>query len=123
MLDTLSMVKKLRSAGVPEEQAEAQVSIVYEAMDKGFATKVDIADLKGDMASLKAELKNDMADLKSELKGDMADLKSDMAKLEGDMAGVQQNLKGRESRLLVRLGGLIVLLMTAGFAFLDLALH
>ncbi|WP_297388840.1 hypothetical protein [Acidiferrobacter sp.] len=47
------MVKKLRSAGVPEEQAEAQVSIVYEAMDKGFATKVDIADLKGDMAKSK----------------------------------------------------------------------
>lgn len=98
MLDTLSMVKKLRSAGVPEEQAEAQVSIVYEAMHKGFATKVDIADLKGDMADLKAELK-------------------------GDMVGVQRNLKGLESRLLVRLGGLIVLLMTAGFAFLDLALH
>ena len=41
MLDTHSMIKKLQAAGVPEKQAEAQVTMVFEIAEKTFATKAD----------------------------------------------------------------------------------
>jgi len=56
MLDTLSMVKKLKNAGVPEQQAEAQVALVYEMAEKGFATKSDIAHLSDKMDAMENRL-------------------------------------------------------------------
>ena len=100
--DTLHAAKALTAAGFEAEQAEAITDTIRDAFTESVATKADIAELKADMAELKAELKADMAELKAELKADMAELKAelkaDMAELETrlttDMAGLKVNMAG-----------------------------
>ena len=43
---------KLRAAGVPEEQAEAHLSILHEIVESNLATKRDIKELKRDIKEL-----------------------------------------------------------------------
>lgn len=50
--DTLSYVKKLRDAGVPERQAEAQAEAMVELVEERLATKQDIRDLQRDIKEL-----------------------------------------------------------------------
>ena len=66
-----------------------------------LATKTDIAELRADMAELRAELKTDMADLRTELKTDMAELKHDLTRAMATMLFVSQGV-------LVSIVGLLV---------------
>ena len=59
MLDTLKYAESLRAAGVTEQQAAAHAEALKEAAQEGLATKTDIAEAK-------ADLKADIADLKAE---------------------------------------------------------
>ena len=56
--DTLRLVDKLKSAGVPQDQAEAFIRVVAEAQDS-LVTKDDLeialSPLKTDLAVLKAD--------------------------------------------------------------------
>jgi len=58
--DTLAYVKKLRSAGVPEKQAEIQAETFAEILEERVATKQDLKELelalKHDLANIKAEI-------------------------------------------------------------------
>ncbi len=89
MIDTLMYVKKLEAAGIPREQAELQVQIMADIVDRNYSTKQDLKDLgvglKYDMKELRAELKQDMSELRTELQHDMkelrTELKHDMARL------------------------------------------
>ncbi len=65
--DTHKAVKLLREAGADEPLAEAVVATVGDAMGENVATKVDIAMVQRDIASLRAELKTDIAELESRL--------------------------------------------------------
>jgi basic membrane lipoprotein Med (substrate-binding protein (PBP1-ABC) superfamily) len=58
-LDTHETVKRLTAAGFTDAQAEALTAAVKEAVDidlSNIATKTDIADLRREMADMKAEL-------------------------------------------------------------------
>ena len=48
-------------------QAEAVVETVRVAVVEGAATKTDVADLRADIADLRAETKADIADLRTSL--------------------------------------------------------
>jgi hypothetical protein len=56
----LAYVKKLRSAGVPEKQAEIQAETFAEILEERVATKQDLKELelalKHDLANIKAEI-------------------------------------------------------------------
>lgn len=112
MLDTYSMVKKLQAAGVPEKQAEAQVAMVFEVAEKTFATKADFNNLGAELRKLiegcatKEDLK--ACATKEDLKACARDLRKDMDAL--------------QNALLLKLGGLIVVMMGLGFEFLKFAL-
>jgi hypothetical protein len=58
--DTLAYVKKLKSAGVPEKQAEIQAETFAEILEERVATKQDLKELelalKHDLANIKAEI-------------------------------------------------------------------
>ena len=58
--DTLEYASKLRSAGFPEEQAEAlaraQKDALSEALDTALATKGDIAAVREDISKLDKQL-------------------------------------------------------------------
>ena len=58
-LDTHETVKSLTAAGFTNAQAEALTAAVKQAVDidlSNIATKTDIADLRREMADMKAEL-------------------------------------------------------------------
>ena len=54
--DTLVYAKRLRDAGVPEPQAEAQASALAEALRQGSSDLVTKQDLAVALAELKADL-------------------------------------------------------------------
>jgi len=58
-LDTHDTVKKLTAAGFTDAQAEALTAVVKQAVDidlSNMATKTDLAELRREMADMKAEL-------------------------------------------------------------------
>jgi hypothetical protein len=58
-LDSHATVKSLTAAGFTDAQAEALTAVVKQAVDidlSNIATKTDIADLRREMAEMKAEL-------------------------------------------------------------------
>ncbi|MBF0421059.1 MAG: hypothetical protein HQL78_12935 [Magnetococcales bacterium] len=61
--DTHAYVKKLREAGVNEQQAEVQAEALVDLVEDRLATKRDVADLKRDIESIRAELKRDIKEL------------------------------------------------------------
>ena len=58
--DTLSYARRLRQAGVPEQQAEAMADATRELVVQDVATKADIASVKADLAALEQRLKADI---------------------------------------------------------------
>lgn len=60
VFDTYANVKRLRSVGFTEEQAEMQTRIISELVDNRLATKRDLEELR-------LATKRDLEDLKNEL--------------------------------------------------------
>jgi len=58
--DTLAYAKKLKAAGVPEQQAEVQAEAFAEIVDERLATKQGIELLRRDMKELQLRLKHDL---------------------------------------------------------------
>ena len=77
--DTLAYVKKLKEAGVPEAQAEAQAETFAEIIDERLATKHGMKELE---VALKRDLKELEVALKRDLKGLEVALKRDLKELE-----------------------------------------
>ena len=84
--DTLTYVKQLEAVGVPREQAEVQAEALRAIIDEKLATKVDVAELKRDIESTKAELQADISQLRIDTARDLREL---------------------EMRMLIRLGGMM----------------
>ena len=57
--DTYKAVKALKQAGFEEVQAEAVVATVGEAMGENVATKADMAEIRAEIAGLKADVASD----------------------------------------------------------------
>lgn len=72
-MDTLAYVKRLRAAGMPDNQAEAQAEALKEAIETQVASRIDLGEakteLKADITSLRTELKADLASLRTEITG------------------------------------------------------
>jgi hypothetical protein len=85
--DTLTTLDELRTAGFSDTQARALTSGLRNAVairQGELATKADIAELRTEIAELRAELKAAIAELCAELKGDMAELESRLLKAMND---------------------------------------
>lgn len=65
--DTLKFARKLKEAGVPERQAEAEAEALSEAFDSTVLTKADLLEAL------------------SPVNGRISDLSERMARMEGDM--------------------------------------
>ena len=65
--DTLHAAKALTAAGFESQQAEAITDTIREAFTESVATKADIAEVKTEIAELKAELKADIAGIYKQL--------------------------------------------------------
>jgi hypothetical protein len=82
--DTLRYTKKLRAAGVPDQQAEVQAETLAEIVEERLATKRDLKEvevaLKRDLKELEAALKRDIKDLEVSLKREISEIKSETIK-------------------------------------------
>ena len=121
MLDTYTLVKRLTQAGVPEAQAEAHMSVFLDMSERGFATKGDIAALGKRIDDLATHVAGMDVRL-SGVEAHLADMDTRLSGVEARLSGVEVRLSGMELRLMVRLGGLIVTLMSVGFGALEFTL-
>jgi DNA-binding transcriptional MerR regulator len=85
-IDTLKVAKRLREAGFTEPQAEAVIAAVQEATEGAdLATKIDIGNLRTELAAFRSELKAEIADLRSELRQVELRLEAKIEAIKGDI--------------------------------------
>jgi molecular chaperone GrpE (heat shock protein) len=87
--DTLKLARRLREAGMPQEQAEAvaqaEADALSEFVQSHLASKQDVSELKQEIADTKAELKQEIADTKAELKQEIAEVRADLLNLRAEL--------------------------------------
>jgi len=111
--NSLHVANRLKAAGVPEKQAEAEAEVLHEAWsaqaqaisDLGSQFKTLAADTKRD-AEQNAS-KSDLREVRSELKSDIANVRGEVALLRKDMEkmelGLRKDMEAMENRLVTRL--------------------
>ena len=125
--DTFKFVRRLKDAGIPENQAEAISEAIHEThaahledlaskrdlkeLEGQLSTKADVVDLtKIDMHIL--ELKQDAKETKLELKRDIKELElriaAEMAKIHGELATMRWGIA-------IIVGGVIALILKSFF--------
>lgn len=65
--DTLKFSTQLREAGFSQEQADTLTRGLQEALTSTVATQADVAEVKTDLAGLRAEVKTDLAALRADM--------------------------------------------------------
>jgi hypothetical protein len=86
--DTLKYANTLKAAGVPDKQAEAQASVLAEALAVNFK---ELAT-KEDLAQLRAEWKSDLRELEQRLNARIDGL---AAKVDGQIASFTARFDGQ----------------------------
>lgn len=73
-INTLAYANKLKAAGVPANQAEAQAETLFELIEEkiesaeeNFATKDDIIEVRRDIKELELRTDTKLSDLKAEM--------------------------------------------------------
>src|SRR5260370_20942302 len=78
-IETRRVAKRLREAGFTEPQAEAVVAAVQEGTEgANLATKTDIAGVKAEIATLRAELKAEIREAELRLEAKIEAIKADI---------------------------------------------
>ena len=90
--DTLKATEDLEAAGMDTRQAKAVVNTLADAFTDTVATKTDIAELRADVVSVRAEIgkleastKADLAEVKTEIKAEIAAVKTDIASVKAEL--------------------------------------
>ncbi|MBM4267648.1 MAG: DUF1640 domain-containing protein [Deltaproteobacteria bacterium] len=89
--DTLAYARRLKAAGFSEPQAEAQAEALAAAMTDTLATKSDLEHLG-------SELRQEMGAMREELRSE----------LHREIGLLRSEMREMETRLTVRLGGMMV---------------
>ncbi len=89
-IDTYALVSKLKEAGIPEQQAVAQIEIITKTIDAAIeqarhdyeldnlVTKRDLKELEVELRKLEVELRKDIEILRLETKRDIAESKAEL---------------------------------------------
>ncbi|WP_339053571.1 coiled-coil domain-containing protein [Arsenophonus endosymbiont of Crataerina pallida] len=144
--DTLKFVETLEGAGLPKDQAKAislAVRESHEAVDvatKADITEVkrDIADVRKDMAArfekneaqiadVRKDLSAEIAVVRKDLSAEIADVRKDLSaemnlrfeKTDGQIALIRKDVETIATGLLLKLGGVIVVTISAATAILK----
>jgi hypothetical protein len=134
-----SLFVALTNINVPQDQARAVVEALEHKMNDSFATKSDIALIRGDIAlavsriekheeltkaefaAVRSETKAEFAAVRGEMKAEFAAVRGEMnaqfAAVRGEMnaqfAAVRGEMNATETRLVIKLGGLMITLIGA----------
>ncbi len=112
--DTLRFAKRLEEAGVPPGQDAATAAAFAEATGDMIATKIEIGDLRRDLAAVRAELKADIAALRTEIKAEIAAVRRELEavrqELKAEIAALRQefraDLRELELSMTIKLGAM-----------------
>jgi len=99
--DTLQFAKRLKAAGIPESQAEAEAEVLREAVDTRDRV---FAVLENQVSTQKLLSEKEAQQMAT--KGDIADVKGEVALIRKDMQAMQNTLVIRLSAVMVALFGL-----------------
>jgi hypothetical protein len=121
-MDTLGYAKRLRDAGIPDEQAEAHAEAARDFVMAELVTKSDLAatrsDLQSALAATRSDLQSALAETRSDLQSALAETRSELRsavqRLEARIEAQGIQIEAQTLRLTVRLGGLLA----AGIALL-----
>lgn len=81
MIDTHAYYQTLKDAGFNDRQADAMTKGVAGIVVGTLATKIDIAEVRTEIANLRADLTGEIAGLRAELKTDIANVRTEIADL------------------------------------------
>lgn len=109
--DSLGYAKKLRDAGVPQDQAEAHAEAAREFIMTELATHQDL-DL------LRREFRREFDGLRGEFEG----LRGDFGRLRSDFEGLRREVELKIDNLGLRLTVRLGVMMTAGLSILGAVL-
>ena len=120
-LNTLHYARRLKSAGVPDVQAETMAEALDDVLVAHIANKADVAELRADFAELRANVTADVATLRTEF----AELRTGFAELRAetrtDIAAVRTDIAALSNRLFWRLTGAMAVLLTIAVSLVSLA--
>ncbi|MEO5341326.1 MAG: CCDC90 family protein [Magnetococcus sp. MYC-9] len=120
MFDSYAYVRRLRDAGMDEQQAAIQAETFMALAEDRFATKQDIAELKRDIAAIdakvettKAELKRDIAAIDAKVETTKVELQKE---IETTKAELQKEIEVAKNKTIKWMVGLALaqLAMMAG---------
>jgi len=67
MFDTLKYVRRLRGAGILEQQAEAHADALADAIGESVATRADVTAVRDEIKTMGTALRKDIAGLRGEM--------------------------------------------------------
>ena len=104
--DTLAYAKRLRGAGLTDEQAFVHAEALATALGEILVTKQDLNELatKDDLHRLELATKEEFASVRQEMSSEFASVRREMS---GEFAAVRQDMRALELRLTLRMGALI----------------
>lgn len=113
MINAIRLTEELEKVGFTPEQAKKSVDTWMSLINDNFATKSDFREFqlvsKSDLREVQINLQEQIKDLRSDLEGQIKDLRSD---LEGQIKDLHSKIDQTYSKLVIRLGGIIVITAT-----------
>ena len=90
-----------KAGGTPEDKAKAAAEAIARQEERFNNLDTAVANVRADVAELRAEVKTDIAELRTELKMDMADLRTEVkteiadlrTEMKTDMAELREEVK------------------------------
>jgi hypothetical protein len=145
MFNALKYIRSLEAAGLPREQAEAQVQLVIAAIEDEVATKTDLsefrseskaefgelraefaefrAETRAEFSGVRAEMRTEFASVRSEMRAEFANVRSEMrtefANVTSEFAKLRGETSEMKAELVFKLSALFVGFNTIGFGALG----
>ncbi len=83
--DTLRIAQALKEAGFDDSQAQAIVSAIRSSLGENVATKVDIADVKTEIADVRTVIATEIADVRTVIATEIGGVRTEIAASEARM--------------------------------------
>jgi len=125
--DTLAYARRLRGAGLTDEQAAIHAEALATALGEVLVTKQDLRDLatRDDLHRLELVTKEEFASVRQEMGIEFAAVRQEMgiefAAVRHDIGAVRQEMRALELRITIRMGALLSIGIGALAALIKLA--
>ena len=120
--DTLGYAKKLRSAGVPQDQAEAHAEAAQEFVMAELVTRHDLEivrnDLDGRIAAVRNDLDGRIAAVRSDLEVLRREMEASIAAVRNEIEVLRREVESALDRLSLRITVRMGVMLAAAIAIL-----